>query len=62
MQKNPGPDNSGKRFTNHILQKTLVRKLQKGGVPNDKITAITGRKSERRIGEYVDPDLKTIKK
>ena len=36
IAKKAGLDNSGKRFTNHSVRKTLVRKLQKGGVPNDK--------------------------
>ena len=57
IAKKAGLDNSGKRFTNHSVRKTLVRKLQKGGVPNDKITAITGHKSEQSIAEYADTDL-----
>ena len=57
MAKKAGLDNSGKRFTNHSVRKTLVRKLQKEGVPNDKITAITGHKSEQSIAEYTDTDL-----
>ena len=55
IAKKAGLDNSGKRFTNHSVRKTLVRKLQKGG--NDKITAITGHKSEQSIAEYADTDL-----
>ena len=57
IAKKAGLDNSCKRFTNHSVRKTLVRKLQKGGVPNDKITAITGHKSEKSIAEYADIDL-----
>ena len=57
IAKKAGLDNSGKRFTNHSVQKTQVRKLQKGGEPNDKITAITGRKSEQSIAEYPDTDI-----
>ena len=57
IAKKAGLDNSGKRFTNHSVRKTLVHKLQKGGVPNDKITAITGHKSEQSIAEYADTDL-----
>ena len=55
--KKVGLDSSAKRFTNYSIQKTLVCKLQKGGVPNGKITAITGYKSEQSIAQYADTDL-----
>ncbi len=42
MKKKAGISETGKRFTNHSVCKTLVRKLQKSGVSNDKITTITG--------------------
>ena len=32
----------GRRFTNHSIHKTTVRKLQKSGVSNDKIACIMG--------------------
>ena len=62
IAKKAGLDNSGKRFTNHSVRKTLVRKLQKGGVSNDKITAITGHKSEQSIAQYADTDLEDHRK
>ena len=62
IAKKAGLDNSGKRFTNHSIRKTLVRKLQKGGVSNDKITAITGHKSEQSIAQYADTDLEDHRK
>ena len=46
-----------KHFTNHSVRKTTVRKLQKAGVSNDKIIAITGHKTEQSIKAYVDTDL-----
>ena len=48
--------------TNHSVRKTLVRKLQKGGVSNDKITAITGHKNEQSISDYADTDLEDHQK
>lgn len=33
-------DTTNKKFTNHSIRKTTVRKLQKSGISNDKITAI----------------------
>ena len=52
-----GLSDKGKRYTNHSVRKTLVCKLQKSGVPNDKITVITGHKSEQSIAYYADTDL-----
>ena len=46
-----------KHFTNHSFWKTTVRKLQKAGVSNDNIIAITGHKAEQSIKAYVDTDL-----
>ena len=57
ITKNAGISEKGKRFTNHSVRKTLVCKLQKGGVSNDKITAITGHKNEQSIADYADTDL-----
>ena len=39
------------------VQKTTVTKLQKAGVSNDKIRAITGHKREESIKYYTDTDL-----
>ena len=52
-----GLDITKKHFTNHSVRKTTVRKLQKAGVSNDKIIAITGHKTEQSIKAYVDTDL-----
>ena len=37
------------RYTNHSVRKTTVQKLQKAGISNDKIAAITGHKSEQTL-------------
>ena len=52
-----GLDITKKHFTVISVQKTTVRKLQKAGVSNDKIIAITGHKTEQSIKAYVDTDL-----
>ena len=52
-----GLDIIKKHFTNHSVRKTIVRKLQKAGVSNDKIIAVTGHKTEQSIIAYVDTDL-----
>ena len=57
IAKCAGLEATNKRFTNHSVRKTTVRKLQKGGVSNDKITAITGHKNEQSLREYTDTDL-----
>ena len=49
-----GIDKSGRRYTNHSVRKTTVRKLQKAGISNDKIAAITGHKSEQTLRDYAD--------
>ena len=54
-----GLDITKKHFTNHSVRKTTVRKLQKAGVSNNKISiAITRHKTEQSIKAYVDTDLK----
>ncbi len=50
-------DNDGQRFTNHSIQKTTVRKLQKAGVSNDKIASITGHKCEESLRYYAATDM-----
>ena len=42
LAKRGGLDYTNKRFTNHSVRKITVRKLQKAGVTNDKISAIYG--------------------
>jgi len=49
MAKLAGIDKTGRRYTNHSVRKTTVRKLQKAGISNDKIAAITGHKSEQTL-------------
>ena len=41
---------------------TTKDKLQKGGVSNDKITAITGHMSKQSIAQYADTDLEDHRK
>ncbi len=51
-----GLDCTNKKFTNHSVRKTTVRKLQKAGVSNDRIAAITGHKNEQSLRDYADAD------
>ena len=44
-----GLDCTNKRFTNYSIHKTTVHKLQKAGVSNDKIAAVTGCHSEQSL-------------
>ena len=52
-----GLQKSNKRYTNHSVRKTTVRKLQKAGFSNDKIASITGHKSEQTLREYSETDM-----
>ena len=52
-----GLDTTNKKFTNHCVRKTLVRKLQKHGISNDKIASITGHSNEQSLRDYADTDL-----
>lgn len=49
-------DATNKKFTNHSIRKTMVRKLQKAGISNDKIAAITGHRNEQSLRDYADAD------
>ena len=44
-----GLECTNKRFTNHSVRKTTVRKLQKAGVSNNKIAAVTGHSNEQSL-------------
>ena len=46
-----------KRFTNHSIRKTTVRKLQKAGISNDKIAAVTGHRNEQSLRDYATADM-----
>ena len=50
-------DTTNKNFTNHSIRKTTVCKLQKAGISNDKIAAITGHKNEQSLRDYASTDL-----
>ena len=52
-----GLDLTNKKFTNHSVRKTTVRKLQKAGVSNDKIAAVTGHRNEQSLRSYSNADL-----
>ena len=54
-----GLDITKKHFTNHSVRKSTVRKLQKAGVSNDRIIAITGHKTEQSIKVHMDTDLES---
>ena len=45
-------DITNKKFTNHSIRKTTVCKLQKAGVSNDKIMAVTGHRNEMSLKAY----------
>ena len=51
-----GLDLTNKKFTNHSVRKTTVHKLQKAGVSNDKIAAITGHRNEQSLRAYSNAD------
>ena len=50
-------DTTNKNFTNHSIRKTTVCKLQKAGISNDKIAAITGHKNEQSLRDYASAYL-----
>jgi len=56
MAKLGNLDFTNKKFTNHSVRKTTVRKLQKAGVFNDKIAAITGHQNEQSLRDYANAD------
>ena len=56
-----GLDCTNKKFTNHSLQKTTVRKLQKAGISNDKIAAITGHCNKQSLRNMLMLILRIIK-
>jgi len=49
-------DSTNKKFTNYSIRKTTVCKLQKAGVYNDRIAAITGHRNEQSLRDYADAD------
>ena len=55
-------DVTNKKFTNHSIRKTTVCKLQKAGIPNDKIIAVTGHRNEMSLKAYSDVDVDDHKK
>ena len=54
MAKAAGLDATGKRLTNHSVRKTTVQKLQKQGIPNSHIAAITGHRNEQSLQQYAE--------
>ena len=57
MSIKAGLDKTNKKYTNHSARKTTVKKLQKGGISNDKIVSITGHSSELSLRDYVETDI-----
>ena len=55
-------DITNKKFTNHSIRKTAVCKLQKAGVSNDKIIAVTRHRNEMSLKAYSDVDVDEHKK
>lgn len=56
MKKIRELDITGKRLTNHSVCKTMVKKLQKGGISNVKIEAITGHRNGQSLQYYSEMD------
>ena len=54
MANAAGLDGTGKRLTNHSVRKTTVRKLQKQGIPNSDIAAITGHRNVQSLQQYAE--------
>jgi len=52
-----GLECTNKRFTNHSVRKTMVRKLQKAGISNNKIAAVTGHRNEQSLKDYAMADM-----
>ena len=52
-----GLDCTNKRFTKHSIRKTTLRKLQRAGVSNNKIAAVTGHCSEQSLRDYAVADM-----
>ena len=52
-----GLDVINKRFTNHSVRKTTVKKLKKAGVSSREIMAITGHKNKQSLADYDNLDL-----
>ena len=62
MAKLGNLDITNKKFTNHSIRKTTVCKLQKVGVSNDKIVAVTGHRNETSLKSYSNVDADEHKK
>ena len=45
-----------KRYTNHSIRKTIVKKLKKAGLSATKIMAITGHKNQQSLTDYYELD------
>ena len=54
MANAAGLDATGKKLTNHSVRKTTVRKLQKQGIPNSDIAAITGHRNVQSLQQYAE--------
>jgi len=52
-----GLECTNQRFANHRVRKTTVCKLQKAGVSNDKIAAVTGHRNEQSLRDYAMADM-----
>jgi len=52
MANAAGLHTTGKKLTNHSVRKTTVKKLQKQGIPNSCIAAITGHRNEQSLQQY----------
>ncbi|XP_068727542.1 uncharacterized protein [Montipora capricornis] len=49
-------DVQGKKLTNHLIRKTLVKKLKASNQPRSAIIGVTGHTSERSLADYEEGD------
>jgi len=47
-------DTTNKNFKNHSIRKTIACKLQKAGISNNKIAAISGHKNEQSLRAFMN--------
>ena len=60
MANAAGIDATGKRLTNQSVRKTTVRKLQKQGIPNSDMAAITGHRNVQSLQQYVEMEQENL--
>ena len=49
-------ENNGKRYTNHSIRKTTVKKLRSQGIPKEDVRTVTGHKRSDSLDAYDSGD------